>query len=103
MSKEKYDVIGKGYAPARVPDIRIERQIRSALGKASSVVNVGAGTGNYEPRLRGTIAVEPSREMIRQRPPGRAPVVCAMAEDLRFSDQAFDVALAIFTIHHWTN
>lgn len=41
--------------------------------------------------------------MIRQRPPGAAPVVRAVAEALPFGSRAFDVALAVLTLHHWTD
>jgi hypothetical protein len=62
-----YDTIGQQYATLRRADPRIASAIESALGNASSVVNVGAGTGSYEPRNRTVIAVEPSEVMIRQR------------------------------------
>ena len=39
--------------------------------------------------------------MIRQRAPGAAPVVRALAAALPFRDASFDAALAILTIHHW--
>jgi SAM-dependent methyltransferase len=64
-------------------------------------VNVGAGTGSYEPRDREVTAVEPSEVMIAQRPEGAAPVVQAVAESLPFPDESFDAAMAILTIHHW--
>jgi SAM-dependent methyltransferase len=96
-----YDTIGVDYANLRRPDPRIAAQIEAALGSARSVLNVGAGTGSYEPPEREVTAVEPSLEMIRQRPPGSAPVVQASAESLPFEDGAFDAAMAILTIHHW--
>ena len=65
------------------------------------VVNVGAGTGSYEPPDRNVVAVEPSLTMIRQRPRNAAPVVRASAMQLPFRDGQFDAALAIFTVHHW--
>jgi len=102
MSKSgDYDTIGRGYALSRRPDPRIARQILDALGDASTVVNVGAGTGSYEPSHLAVTAVEPSIEMIRQRPPDAAPVVRAIAEQLPFKDHSFDAALAVLTIHHW--
>jgi len=67
------------------------------------VVNVGAGAGSYEPTDRAIVAVEPSREMIRQRPMNAAPVVQAAAEALPFSDNAFAAALAVLTVHHWSD
>jgi SAM-dependent methyltransferase len=98
---DPYEMFGRGYAPRRRPDPRIARLINDALGGARTVLNVGAGTGSYEPRGRQVIAVEPSRVMIDQRPPGSAPVVQAFAENLPFADGAFDVGLAILTVHHW--
>ena len=71
------------------------------MGDAASVVNVGAGTGSYEPTDRRVVAVEPSLAMIRQRPAGSAPVVQASATHLPFRDAAFAAALAVLTVHHW--
>ena len=98
-----YDAIGATYAATRIADPRIAAQIDAALGDAESVLNVGAGSGNYEPVNRAVIAVVPSRTMIDQRSTGAAPVVQAVAESLPFSDGHFDAAMGIFTIHHWTN
>ena len=97
----RYDRIGVGYAARRVPDARWEARIRAALGDASTVLNVGAGTGSYEPTDRMVVALEPSPTMIDQRRHDAAPAVRGSAEALPFSDGAFDVALAIFTVHHW--
>jgi SAM-dependent methyltransferase len=99
----RYDTIGRGYADHRRPDPRIEAQILRALGDAKTVVNVGAGSGSYEPMDRPVVAVEPSTVMIDQRPPGSAPVVRAAAETLPFGDGAFDAAMAILTVHHWSD
>ena len=99
----KYDVIGRTYTRTRTTDPRIAEAIWEALGDARTVVNVGAGTGNYEPPDREVTAVEPSAVMIAQRPPGAAPAVQASAEDLPFEDGSFDAAMAVLTIHHWTD
>jgi len=96
-----YDTIGIDYAELRTPDRRIARVIERALGSAQTVLNVGAGTGSYEPTDRSLIAVEPSREMIRQRSPAAAVAVQASAGDLPFDDTCFDASMAILTIHHW--
>lgn len=101
MTSTRYDRIGTSYARTRRTEPRIAARLHSLLGDAQRVVNVGAGTGNYEPEDREVIAVEPSPTMIAQRPPGSAPVVRAFAEALPFADDAFDASLAIFTVHHW--
>jgi SAM-dependent methyltransferase len=96
-----YDEIGRAYAEYRRADPRINARILRALGDARSVVNVGAGTGSYEPADRPVTAVEPSAVMIAQRPPSPTAVVQAAAERLPFADRAFDAALAVLTVHHW--
>jgi SAM-dependent methyltransferase len=100
---ELYDAIGLGYRHYRRPDPRIARAILDALGDAATVVNVGAGAGSYEPVDRSVVAVEPSLAMIRQRPAGGAPVVQASATDLPFRDATFATALAVLTVHHWSD
>ena len=97
----RYDTIGINYADLRIPDPRIAEAITQALGAARTVINVGAGTGSYEPADRIVTAVEPSIEMIRKRRQPAAAVVQASADALPFADKAFDAAMAILTIHHW--
>jgi hypothetical protein len=77
-----YDRIGRTYTLTRTPDSRIARLIEGALADSISVVNVGAGTGAYEPPDRRVVAIEPSETMVRQRPTGAAPAVIAYAESL---------------------
>ena len=98
-----YDIIGRSYTATRATDPRIAAAIWEALGDASTVVNVGAGTGNYEPPDREVTAVEPSAVMIAQRPPEAAPAVQASAEVLPFEDASFDAAMAVLTLHHWAD
>lgn len=98
-----YDTIGLNYADLRRPDPRIARRIESALGAAESVLNVGAGAGSYEPPGRRITAVEPSAKMIGQRPASAATVVQGSAENLPFDDRTFDAAMAVLTIHHWSD
>lgn len=101
MSEALYDRIGVGYSDYRRPDARIAARVDAALAQCRSVVNVGAGTGSYEPRSRSVVAVEPSAEMIRQRAPAAASAIQADAVRLPFKDGSFDAALAILTVHHW--
>jgi SAM-dependent methyltransferase len=98
-----YDSIGRGYAVFRRPDHRIASVIDAALGDAVSVVNIGAGAGSYEPRGRAVLAVEPSDLMIRQRPPGAAPCLRGSAEALPLETGSVDAAMAVLSLHHWTD
>src|SRR5262249_51760462 len=95
------DSIGATYTVTRRTEPRIAARIWAALGDARTVLNVGAGTGSYEPPGRDVIAVEPSALMRSQRPAGAAPCVAAAAESLPFEDGSFDAAMAISTVHHW--
>ena len=100
-SGQLYDTIGATYTVTRRTEPRIAAQVWAALGDARTVLNVGAGTGSYEPPGRDVTAVEPSALMRAQRPAGAAPCVAAAAEDLPFEDQSFDAAMAFATVHHW--
>jgi len=101
VTTARYDLIGRSYTRTRRTEPRIAARLEAALGDARRVVNVGAGTGSYEPADRDVIAVEPSPTMIAQRSPDAAPVLRAVAEALPFATGSFDAALAIFTVHHW--
>jgi SAM-dependent methyltransferase len=97
----KYDTIGWGYAARRRTDPRLAAMIRAAIGSASSVVNIGAGAGSYEPSDCQVVALEPSSVMLSQHHGHRC--VQGSAEHLPFGDQAFDAAMAILTVHHWSD
>jgi SAM-dependent methyltransferase len=103
VSTSIYDRIGTRYHERRRPEPRWEVAIHAALGDAASVVNVGAGTGSYEPRDPFVVAIEPSATMIGERSRESAPVARAVAEALPFADAMFDAALAVLTIHHWSD
>ena len=96
-----YDTIGATYTVTRRTEPRIAAQLRAALGDARTVLNVGAGTGSYEPPDADVVAVEPSALMRAQRPAGAAPCVAGTAGSLPFADGSFDAAMAFGTIHHW--
>jgi SAM-dependent methyltransferase len=98
-----YDTLGATYARTRRPDPRIAARIHAALGDGiADVLDVGAGTGSYEPP-ETVLAVEPSRIMLDQRPPGAAPGVQAVAERLPLRDDAVDAVMAVLTVHHWSD
>lgn len=99
----RYDAIGRGYAAYRRADPRIAAAVHAALGNARTVVNVGAGTGSYEPTDRPVIPVEPSTAMAIQRSPALPPAVLGVAESLPLADGTVDAAMAILTVHHWAD
>jgi SAM-dependent methyltransferase len=96
-----YDSIGTTYARTRRTEPRIAEQLWAALGDAETVLNVGAGSGSYEPADREVTAIEPSSVMRAQRPQGAAQCVAGRAECLPFPDRSFDAAMAFATVHHW--
>jgi SAM-dependent methyltransferase len=99
----RYDSIGRSYAATRRTDPRIAARIHAELGDAQRVVNIGAGTGNYEPNGRFVVGLDPSVTMLRQRAADAAPAVLGAAEALPFSDGAFDAAMATLSLHHWVD
>jgi SAM-dependent methyltransferase len=100
--KVRYDRTGQTYAQTRQPDPRIAAVINEALRGIATAANIGAGAGSYEP-AETVIAIEPSRVMIAQRLPGSAPAVRAIAERLPIRSNAVDAALAVLTVHHWSD
>jgi len=96
-----YEEIGAGYCNTRRADPRIARQIHAALGNATSVVNVGAGAGAYEPCDREVLPIEPSSRMIAQRSPDLPEAIRGYAECLPLPSDCVDAAMACMTLHHW--
>src|ERR1700692_3727677 len=98
-----YDTIGATYAVTRGTEPRIAARIWATLGDARTVLNVGAGTGSYEPPDRDVTAVEPSAVLRSQRPAGAARCLAADAGRLPFADQSFDAAMSVLSDHHWSD
>jgi len=96
-----YAAHGQGYARQRRTDPRLQAWVHAALGDARTVLNVGAGSGSYEPTDRHVLAIEPSAAMRAQRPSHLTPAVDGVAGQLPLDDQSFDAAMAIVTVHQW--
>jgi SAM-dependent methyltransferase len=101
MSQPLYDKIAGSYLEHRQPDERIAAQINAALAEYQSLLNVGSGTGSYEPIDRYVVAIEPSIEMIKRRRHVKSQPIQASAGRLPFLDGTFDATLAVLTLHHW--
>jgi SAM-dependent methyltransferase len=101
--KPVYDEIGTGYARRRRDEPRFAVPLHAALGDARRVLNVGAGTGSYEPTDRQVVALDPSSEMIHQRRTGLAPVIQGQAESMPFGTQSFDAVMTVLSAHHWSD
>jgi SAM-dependent methyltransferase len=97
-----YDRKDHNYAAIRRADPRIGQYVADALRDARTVLNVGAGTGSYEPEDKYVVAVEPSSVMRAKRlAGGKHPAIDAKADSLPFDDKSFDAAMMVLTIHHW--
>jgi len=96
-----YERGGQHYATVRRTDPRIAAVVHGALGSSSTVLNVGAGAGSYEPTDRYVVALEPSAAMRAQRPVHAVPALHGVAEHLPFDDDSFDAAMATLTVHQW--
>ena len=101
INSTRYDTIGQGYSARRKEDPALSKKIANALGDAQTIVNVGAGTGSYEPRDRLVIPVEPSEVMIRQRHSTSLPAIRANADALPLYDKDVDAAMTVLSLHHW--
>ena len=102
-----YDTIGKTYSLTRTEDPRITQWLIKllALEKGSSVIDIGAGTGNYSWALAehgfNVSAVEPSHAMRQQaKPHTRLNWVASIAESLPFANDQFDGAIMTLALHH---
>lgn len=99
-----YEAHVQDYASVRKTDPRIKAYVDEALQTMGSVINVGAGTGSYEPSWAYVLAVEPSRKMREERlKAGRSPALNAQAESLPYDQGSFDASLAVLTLHHWAD
>lgn len=98
-----YDKIGEGYSIGRKTDPKISSFLNQFLDGSESILNIGAGAGSYEPIHKNLIAVEPSLEMIRQRPKNSHLVKQAFAEQLPFKDASFSHSMTVLSMHHWSD
>lgn len=98
-----YDQQGLCYHTGRRTEPRIAAQIWRHLKLDQSILNIGAGTGSYEPPGADLIPLEPSRVMLEQRTAPSARLIQAGAEQLPLPDKSVDQVMTILSIHHWSD
>jgi len=103
-----YDVIGKTYAQTRRSDSRIAEKLLDILAssQASTIADIGAGTGSYALVLAEhgyrVLAIEPSATMRSQSIAHPAiEWIDGAAENLPLPNQAVDAAIIILAFHHF--
>jgi ubiquinone/menaquinone biosynthesis C-methylase UbiE len=108
VSGMKYNEIGRTYNTTRSPDERITERLISLLGQpfGSTILDIGAGTGNYSYELakRGynVIAIEPSEVMRGQgRRHERLQWKAGFAEELPIENNAVEGIICTLATHHF--
>lgn len=106
----KYDSIGSGYTATRAADPRITKRLIELLDlpEDASLLDVGAGTGNYSFAMAEAgfkvSALEPSRVMREQgKKHSRLSWHDGTAEELPFASSSFDGIIMTLCMHHFTN
>ena len=107
----KYDKIGVGYNTTRQADPYLFSRLFYLLSPHINghYLDVGCGTGNYtiEFANRGIrfTGIDPSNKMLltAKTKSDKVNWLSGIAEELPFSDNSFDGAIATLTIHHWKN
>lgn len=105
-----YDVIGKTYAQTRKSDPRITEKLLEILAssQASTIADIGAGTGSYALVLAEygyrVFAIEPSQTM-RSQAISHPEIEWfnGYAENLPLPDQAVDAAIIMLAFHHFSD
>jgi SAM-dependent methyltransferase len=104
----RYDTIGIKYAQTRKSDLRIAIALLEILKplSASTVIDIGAGTGSYAEVLAESgyrvLAVEPSATMREQATAHPAlQWFSGSAEHLPLPDQSADAAIIMLAFHHF--
>ncbi|MFI0347382.1 MAG: class I SAM-dependent methyltransferase [Chthoniobacterales bacterium] len=110
ISQPLYEKIGTSYSITRKADQRIAERLIELLGlpTGSTILDVGAGTGNYSFALANAgfsmLAVEPSKTMLSQASPNKnIKWINSFAEAIPLDDESAQGAIIICAYHHFQN
>lgn len=110
MHDATYNIIGESYNTNRTADKRILTIIIDLLDlpAGKSIVDIGAGTGNYTKALADLgyklFAIEPSEIMRKQAvPSGNITWLPGLAESLPLRDASMDGAVIVLAVHHFSD
>ncbi len=103
-----YDQIGKNYTQTRRSDPRIAAKLLEILSfsQATTIADIGAGTGSYANVLAEqgyrVLAIEPS-EMMRNQAINHQQIqwIDAVAEQIPLPDRSADAAIVMLAFHHF--
>ncbi len=106
-----YNKIGIGYNQTRNPDPYLTEQLFLYLQPKpnGSYLDIGCGTGNYTTALANKgfsfVGIDPSHKMLEEAKKKNSDIEWHLgsAENIDFSGNSFDGAIACLTIHHWVN
>ena len=105
-----YNKIGINYDKTRKADLRIFNKIFELVDYPvnKSIIDIGAGTGNYTNLLaeKGNrmVALEPSSVMINQAIKNvNVEWIKGFSEDINLENNVFDIAICILSIHHFND
>ncbi len=103
-----YDQIGRNYTQTRKSDPRIAAKLLEilSLSQATTIADIGAGTGSYANIIadRGyrVLAIEPS-EMMRNQAINHRSIewIDGVAEQISLPDRSADAAIVMLAFHHF--
>ncbi|MEM1222265.1 MAG: methyltransferase domain-containing protein [Verrucomicrobiota bacterium] len=105
-----YDSIGKTYRATRAADPRITESLVDLLDldRSSSILDIGAGTGNYSEALAklgfSVVALEPSEVMRAQgKQHPKLEWRSGQSENLPFDRDSFDGVIMTLCMHHFND
>lgn len=102
-----FDIRAKYYNYYRKADVRLTREIIKLLDikSNSTILDVGAGTGNYSTSILdmgyNVIALEPEKKMIEQCSDNRLKWINSSVDNIPLQNNSVDGAIIVNAIHHF--